>query len=161
MNNPQGGAGFIGTLSPAKAILYGTLVAGALDATDGVVFFGLQGLNPVQVLQYIASGLIGQRAFHGGLATAGLGAVLHFGIAAVVAAIYVAASLKLAVLRQQPFVLGPLYGAAVYLVMNLIVLPMSAVAHTPITTAALLNGLLGHAFFVGMPIALFARKSAA
>jgi hypothetical protein len=45
--------------------------------------------------------------------------------------------------------------------MNLIVLPISAVAHTPITTAALLNGLIGHALFVGLPIALFARKAAA
>ena len=43
MNNPQGRAGLTGTLSVTKAILYGTLVAGALDATDGVVFFGLQG----------------------------------------------------------------------------------------------------------------------
>jgi uncharacterized membrane protein YagU involved in acid resistance len=161
MNNPQGRAGLTGTLSVTKAILYGTLVAGALDATDGVVFFGLQGLNPIQVLQYIASGLLGQRSFQGGLATAGLGVLLHFGIAAVVAAIYVVASLKLSVLRSQAAILGLLYGAAVYLVMNLIVLPMSAVAHTPITTAALVNGLIGHALFVGLPIAFFARKVAA
>ena len=128
MNNPQGRAGLTGTLSVTKAILYGTLVAGALDATDGVVFCGLQGLNPIQVLQYIASGLLGQQSFRGGLATAGLGVLLHFGIAAVVAAIYVVASLKLSILRSQAVVLGLLYGAAVYLVMNLIVLPMSAVA---------------------------------
>jgi uncharacterized membrane protein YagU involved in acid resistance len=161
MNSPQRGAGLTGTLSLTNSILYGTLVAGALDATDGVVFFGVQGLNPIQVLQYIASGLLGQRSFQGGLATAGLGVLLHFGIAAVVAAIYVLASLKLPILRSQALVLGLLYGAAVYLVMNLIVLPMSAVAHTPITTAALLNGLIGHALFVGLPIAFFARKVAA
>lgn len=161
MNSPQRGAALIGTLSLTKAILYGTLVAGTLDATDGVVFFGLQGLNPIQVLQYIASGLLGQQAFHGGLATAGLGVLLHFGIAAVIAAIYVVASRKLPILRSQAVVLGLLYGAAVYLVMNLIVLPMSAVAHTPITIAALLNGLIGHALFVGLPIAFFARKVAA
>ena len=161
MNSPQVGAALTGALSPTKAILYGTLVAGALDATDGVVFFGLQGLNPIQVLQYIASGLLGQQSFQGGLATAGLGVLLHFGIAAVVAATYVVAGLKLPILRGQAVVLGLLYEAAVYLVMNLIVLPMSAVAHTPITTAALLNGLIGHALFVGLPIAFFARKVAA
>ena len=161
MNTPQRGAGLTGTLSYPKAILYGTLVAGALDATDGVVFFGLQGKNPIQVLQYIASGLLGQNAFQGGLAAAGLGVLVHFAIAAVVAAIYVLASRKLSILRGQAVVFGLLYGAAVYLVMNLIVLPMSAVAHTPITTAALLNGLIGHALFVGLPIALFARRVAA
>jgi hypothetical protein len=53
------------------------------------------------------------------------------------------------------------YGAAVYLVMNLMVLPLTAVAPSPITTSALLNGLLGHALFLGLPIALFARKLSA
>ncbi len=159
MNTPQTRTGRTGTLTPTQAILYGTLIAGALDATDGVVFFGLHGLNPIQVLQYIASGLLGQRSFQGGLATGGLGVLLHFAIAAVVAAIYVLASLKLPVLRHRAIPLGLGYGAAVYLVMTYLVLPFSAVAHTPVTTAALLNGLLGHALFVGLPIALFARAS--
>ena len=65
-------------LTVPKAILWGGLVAGVLDATDGVVAFGLQGLNPIQVLQYIASGLLGKASFDGGLATAALGTLIHF-----------------------------------------------------------------------------------
>ena len=42
-----------------KAIIWGGLVAGVLDAINGVVAFGLKGMNPIQVLQYIASGLLG------------------------------------------------------------------------------------------------------
>jgi hypothetical protein len=42
--------------------------------------------------------------------------------------------------------------------MNLVVLPMTAVVSGPITTAALINGLVGHALFVGLLIVLFARK---
>jgi hypothetical protein len=41
-------------------ILYGGLIAGTLDAIDGVVALGLKGMNPIQVLQYIASGLFGR-----------------------------------------------------------------------------------------------------
>ena len=52
-----------------RAILWGGLIAGVLDATDGVVAFGLKGMNPLQVLQYIASGLLGPASFKGGLAT--------------------------------------------------------------------------------------------
>ena len=55
------------TLPVSRAILYATLVVGVLDATDGVVFLGLHGQNPIQVLQYIASSLLGARAFSGGL----------------------------------------------------------------------------------------------
>jgi hypothetical protein len=67
-------------------VLRGGLIAGVLDATDGVVAFGLVlGMNPIQVLQYIASGMLGASAFNGGLLTATLGALLHFLIAFIVA----------------------------------------------------------------------------
>jgi hypothetical protein len=147
------------TLPVFRAIVYATLLAGALDATDGVVFFGLHGLNPIQVLQYIASGLLGAQSFQGGLATAGLGVLVHFAIALVVAAVYVLASRRISVLRSQWVVFGLLYGAAVWAVMNLVVLPLTAVAPSHITTAALLNGVIGHALFVGLPIAFFAHKA--
>ena len=60
--------------SSGGAILWGGLTAGVLDAIDDVVAFGTQGLTPNQVRQYIASGCLGQRAFAGGLGTAGLDA---------------------------------------------------------------------------------------
>lgn len=146
------------TLPISRAILYATLVVGVLDATDGVVFLGLHGQNPIQVLQYIASSLLGARSFSGGLASAGLGLVLHFAVSLVVATIYIFASRRVAVLRTQWTLLGMLYGAAVWAVMNLVLLPHTAVVHGPITTAALANGLIGHALFVGLPSAFFAKN---
>ena len=146
------------TLPVSRAILYATLVVGVLDATDGVVFLGLHGQNPIQVLQYIASSLLGARSFSGGLASAGLGLVLHFAVSLVVATIYILVSRRIAVLRAKWVLLGLLYGAAVWAVMNLVVLPLTAVAHGPITTAALVNGLMSHALFVGLPSAFFAKK---
>jgi hypothetical protein len=146
------------TLSVSRAILYATLVVGALDATDGVIFFGLHGQNPIQVLQFIASGVLGAAAFSGGLAAAGVGIIVHFAIAAAVAAIYIFASRRIPVLLSQWQIFGLVYGAGVWAVMNLIVLPHTAVAPRPITTAAVLNGIIGHAMFVGLPSAFFARK---
>jgi len=149
------------TLLVSRAILYATLVVGVLDAADGIVVHGLQGQNPIQVLQYIASSLLGARSFSGGLASAGLGLVVHFAIALVVAAIYILASRRVAALRTQWVLLGLLYGAAVWAVMNLVVLPLTAVAHSPITTAAWVSGVIGHALFVGLPSAFFAKKALA
>ncbi len=149
------------SFTPAKAILWATLIAGVLDAIDGVVFFGLHGLNPIHVLQYIASGALGAASFNGGLATAALGALIHFLIAAVAASIYILVSPQLPVVNRYAIALGLLYGAAVYLFMTFLVLPHSAVAPSPFSLAALLNGLIGHALLVGLPIALAARKVAA
>ena len=47
-------------LTNVQAIFWGGLIAGVLDAIDGVIAYGTQGLNPVQVLQYIASGALGK-----------------------------------------------------------------------------------------------------
>ncbi len=146
------------TLPVVRAILYATLAVGVLDATDGVVFLGLQGKTPIQVLQYIASSLLGVSAFSDGLPGAALGLVLHFATAVVVVTIYILASRRIAVLHTQWVLLGLLYGAAVWAVMNLVVLPLTAVVSSPLTTATLLNGLIGHAFFVGLPSAYFAKK---
>jgi len=146
-------------LTNVQAIFWGGLVAGTLDAIDGVIAYGTQGLNPIQVLQYIASGALGQSAFQGGLATAALGAVFHFSIAWVAAAVFVLATRQLEILKTHAVPAGLLYGAAVYFFMNYLVLPLSAVAASTLNLGLFLNGVIGHALFVGLPISLFARRA--
>ena len=143
----------------ARAILWGGAIAGVLDAADGVVAFGLVlGMNPLQVLQYIASGLLGTAAFAGGLAAAALGGLIHFVIAFVAAGVYVGASRRVSALAEHPLALGAAYGVAVYLFMNDFVLPLSAVPPAAFSAVLFLNGIVGHAIFVGIPIAWAARR---
>ena len=146
-------------LTNVQAIFWGGLVAGILDAVDGVIAYGTQGLNPIQVLQYIASGALGQSAFRGGLATATLGAAFHFSTAWVAAAVFVLAAQRLEILKAHAVPAGLLYGAAVYFFMNYLVLPRSAVAASTFHVGLFLNGVIGHALFVGLPISLFARRA--
>ena len=147
------------TLTVPKAVFWGGLVSGVLDATDGVVAYGLKGLNPIQVLQYIATGVLGPSSFQGGRGTAALGAALHFFIAFVAAAVYVLASRVAPVLASRAVSFGLLYGATVYFFMNYLVLPLSAVVHSPFSLGLFLNGVIGHALFVGLPIALYAGRT--
>lgn len=148
-------------LTSGQAILWGGVVCGVLDAADGVVANWLHsGLNPIQVLQYIASGMLGPAAFKGGLSAAGLGLVLHFIIAFAVASIYVFASRGIPALRENAVMLGLVFGALVYLVMTFVVLPLSAVPVSPFSFPMFFNGVIGHALFVGLPIALYARRVA-
>lgn len=143
----------------ARAIVWGGLLAGVGDITFAFVVSWLRGVGPERVLQSVAGGLLGAAARDGGLATAALGAVLHFFIAFVWATVYWLASRKLRVLVQHPVVCGLLYGVAVYFFMYFVVLPLSAIYFKPSheLSAILLNSA-GHALLVGLPIALAAYK---
>jgi hypothetical protein len=147
-------------LSAPRAILFGTLVAGTLDALDAIVFFGLRsGARPVRIFQGIASGLLGRASFQGGLKTAALGLALHYFIAFGIVATYVLVSRRVPLLTRHPVICGPLYGLAVFAVMNLVVLPLSKVGPPSLPAPVLANGLLIHMFGVGLPSALFARAA--
>jgi len=141
-------------------IIYGGLVVGVLDGLAAVVNAGLRGTSPTHVFQYIAGGLLGRESFSGGLITALLGILLHFFIAFMVAAVYYGASLRFPVLIRQAVIWGMIYGVMVYFVMSYVVMPLSATPKFPFSLAALLTGVIIHIFFVGLPIALIAQRSA-
>jgi len=139
------------------AILWGGLLVGILDALDAVVFFGA---TPLRVFQSIAAGLLGKASFQGGLWTAALGALLHFFIATTAAGAYVGASRGLPVLVRRAVPCGLAYGVAVFVFMSQVVVPLSRLRRPPFSWPWLLNGVIGHALLVGLPIALCARRFA-
>ena len=144
-----------------QTIVYGGLTAGILDGLFAVASSLALGGSPIRAFQYVAAGLIGGRAFDGGATTFGLGIMLHFFIAATVAAVYYGASLRFPVLLKHALIGGLLYGATVYFVMYDVVMPLSAVPRLPVFTLPLfLKDVIGHALLVGLPIALIARRSA-
>ena len=55
------------------AVLWAGFACGVLDITAALVVYGYLGAKPIPLLQGIASGLLGPKAFQGGLATALLG----------------------------------------------------------------------------------------
>ena len=147
-----------------NTIVYGGLTAGALDISYAIIFFGIRnGVSPTRVLQSVAAGLVGRDVSRaGGLKTALLGLFLHFLICFTVATIFYGASLILPTLIRHAVGWGLLYGAAVHFVMHYVVIPLSAIGPranpTPWTTQ--LQGAITIALFVGLPIALFAKRSA-
>lgn len=146
------------SLTVAQAILYGTLVVGGLDLLDAIVFFGLRsGAQPIRIFQSIASGLLGRAAFQGGWPVAALGVLLHFLIAFLIVLTFFAASRRVRVLTTSPVICGLLYGVIVYFVMNRVVVPLSAAGTGPFVWPVFANGILIHAFGVGLPSAFFAR----
>ena len=136
------------------------LVAGTLDITDAFVFNAFRHITPVMVLQYIASGLKGGASFDSGLASVALGVVLHYLIALSWTVIFFMASRRFPILVRRPVVSGLLYGIAVYLCMNIIVLPLSRVppSTAAMTLASRINGVLAVMFCIGLTISLLVRR---
>jgi uncharacterized membrane protein YagU involved in acid resistance len=147
----------VGALSP---ILLGGLIAGTLDITYACTYsYLMRGTSPVRILQSVASGAVGARAFAGGVKMAVLGAVFHFLIAIIAAAVYYLASRQLRFLVIHAVGGGILFGVGVYLVMNFAVLPLSAIPFKmSYPWPSLIGGLLIHMFGIGLPIALVVRK---
>jgi uncharacterized membrane protein YagU involved in acid resistance len=142
-------------------VLVGGGVAATLDIIYAILRNAGYGMSPLQVLQSVASGWLGEGAFTSGMPGGTLGLVSHYGILFVAAAIYLAASKRLPVLQTRAVACGALFGVLVYLFMNFMVMPLSAfpykLSYTPLR---LLEGFVSHAIFVGLPIALAVRKFA-
>ncbi len=138
------------------AILVGGFVAGTFDLILAFLMYG-RGMP-----RGIASGLLGSRAFQGGMTSWILGVVLHYVIAFGAAAIYCLASRELGFLKNNWVVCGLFYGIAIFLVMNLVVLPLSAVPFKvgPFSVQGMRQGLLVHMVFIGLPIAFSLRRFA-
>ena len=145
-----------------RTILFAGSAVGVLDGLAAVVNAGLSnGVSPVRVFQYIASGLLGRSSYEGGLATAALGLFLHFVVAFGAASVFVAASRFLPMLARLPLVFGPIYGVIVYFVMRDIVSPLSLTSPGTPTLKGTLIMIAIHILFVGLPIALITNKLAA
>ena len=118
-----------------------------------------------RVLQTIASGLLGKSAYLGGADTVMLGAILHVAVAYGWTAVFL-----LAARRSRAFgrVLASRYGAVktgfpfgvmVWLVMDLVVTPLSHAKPTPVGSAWFLVSLLWHPIGVGLPMAVVLRRN--
>ena len=143
-----------------RAILVGGGIGGAFDLTFALVFNGVRGAPPMKVLKFIASGLLGQDAFTGGVAVAALGVVLHFVIALGAASVYQVASRAIGAMNRHALIAGPLFGACIYLVMNLVVLPLSRTPSFPHHWFPVVCDLACHMLLIGPSIALAARHYA-
>lgn len=141
-----------------KSILIATGVAGALDLTAAFIFAGRSGMGPIAVLQFVASGPLGDVA-KTSPAYAAAGVLVHFAIMACMATAYILASARLPILNRQPVVSGALYGLALWFVMYWIVRPMRWEALQPsINPRAIAEQLFCHLILVGVPIALIAAR---
>ena len=137
----------------AKAIGIAGLTCGVMDISAALIVYGAMGAKPLRLLQGIAGGVLGPRAYNGGVRTAVFGLLLHFVIAFSAATLFFLASRFIRVLIDHAVL-------SVYFFMNQVVVPLSAATNYPFSVKAMLIGVVIHIFCVGIPISLNIRKYA-
>ena len=142
-----------------KLILGTALLVGTLDISAAFLNSYIRAdVSPIIVLQFIASGLIGDPSFEGGILTALLGLVLHYFIALAWTFIYFYFISKINFTAKYKYSSGLLYGIFIWLIMNLVVVPLS---NTPVLHLDSVQKLIGISFIIfliGLPISIMYHK---
>jgi len=140
--------------SPWPPVLAGGLLAGTLDILYACLFWAIRAdVPPTRIFQSVAAGLLGEASFEGGAATAALGLLLHFSIACSMAVAYYLAARRWPALMRRPVLLGMAYGLLLYVIMNHVVVPLSAADAGSRDPTWIALTVLAHAVLVGLPIA--------
>jgi hypothetical protein len=146
-----------------RAIVQAALLAGTLDISAACLqAYLMNGVPPVRVLHFVASGLFGPSAFTSGMQGAAAGLGLHYLIAyawtVVFFFLYPFVKKALPKISQNLVVMMIVYGGVVWCVMNLLVLPNSNIPQRPLKP---LNASIGAGILmlcIGTPLAWCARR---
>jgi len=107
--------------------------------------------------QGVASTVLGKAAMQGGTRTVLIGLLMHFGVAFAWSAVFLLLAMRSALVRRAletpagVFAVAAIYGPLIWMAMSLIVIPL-LVHRPPSITGRWWIQLIGHVFFVGLPI---------
>ena len=141
------------------AILKTGLIAGACDICCAMLHYVLRtGNNPLRILNYVASAVFGAEASEPGVAMPLLGLLFHFTIATIFAAFFFFIFPRLKFLSKNIIVSGIAYGLFVWLVMNLIVVPLSRIGRFPSNPLQAAISLIIIIVAIGLPITILTYR---
>ena len=140
-------------------ILFSSLLVAILDITAAVLtYYIINGRIPFRIFQYIASAAVGPGAFSGGVGMNLLGAFFHFFIALVFTSVFFILYSKLPILSKNKFLAGLLYGILIWMIMNLVVLPLTLLPTTAFYFSQVVIGIITLMVCVGLPISVIAHR---
>ena len=155
------------SLNYRNSVLRSSVIAGLIiGAADEIIYHWfvqnvLGGVSLITLYQYIASGALGESAFAGGIATALLGVIFHYLISIVIAGVFILSVDRIPFLRRYIIPGSLLYGFGVFIVMNMIVTPLSATPPLPTpTTSQLIVMIIDHLFVFGLLLGILVRRNA-
>lgn len=146
-------------LAPWRLILLIGLVVGSLDISAAFVdYYVRTGKGPKDVLVFIASGVFGTNAFSKNNSMMLWGLAFHFIIAYAFTIVFYWLYPKIKLMSSQIILTSILYGSFIWIVMNLVVLPLS---HIPKYYPGFLKAgkdMVILMFTMGLPLSLMMKK---
>jgi hypothetical protein len=139
------------------AILSGGGLCALLDGICVTLLYGAKGAKPIRVWQGVATSVLGPQAFRAGWSAGILGIGLHCLVALSAASAFVLVSRHAGILLRQSVLSGIFFGMLVFVVMNLVVVRLSAMPKQPLNISVLTVQFAMHIFLVGLPISLLAK----
>ncbi len=142
-----------------KVIVLTCLLVGTLDISAALIDSRLRyGTTPLELFQYIASGILGKAAFSGGLPAALTGLLFHYFIASSWTVLFFMLYPRLKIPPSYKIISGITYGIFIWCFMNFIVVPLSR-AHRPLFNwNHVIIGALYIIFLIALPVSLILHK---
>lgn len=142
-----------------KTIAWVGLLAGTLDILSACLqAYIARGITPETVLRFIASGAFGKPAFTGGWEMPLTGLLFHYIIAYSFTILFFLLYPSIKLMRKSIVLTAVVYGIFIFVVMNLLVLPLTKITRAPIQLgkAAIATCILIVA--IGLPLSIFTRN---
>lgn len=146
---------------PIMPLVITGFVAGTLDGLAAAITYYLSTeKDPLNVYRFVASGVFGTDALSGGVPMAIWGVIFHYVIAAGWTILFFLLSSRISFLLKNWIVSGILYAVFVWIVMNMVIVPLSLV---PVKQGLkewhdILKGATILILCIGLPISYSARK---
>ncbi len=145
--------------SPIKIIALTCLLAGTLDILSAIIDSSIRfKITPIELFQFIASGVFGPKAFSGGIPMAIAGLLFHYFIASCWTVFFFLIMPKFKISSKYKIPVGLLYGIFVWLVMNLVVVPLSNVHKVKFSWSHTILGMLYLMFMIGLLVSVMFYK---
>jgi len=139
-----------------KNILWVGFLVGSLDGLAALLLN--YNVGPTPIFKFIASGVFGADAFKGGTEMVVAGIVFHYLIAYLFAtAFYLLYPFSFSLFKNK-YVVANVYGGVTWLVMNMVVVPLSKIGPHDFKAVDVIKALLVLIICVGLPVALIADK---
>jgi hypothetical protein len=144
-----------------KRLLLTVLIAGTLDLLSAYIdIFIRTGKISKRMFQYIAGGALGlQNSLKGGVPVILLGIFFHYFIVFCFTLFFFLLYRKTRFFGLNKYLIALFYGFFIWAVMNLIVLPLSALPPSTIDLGGALKAGLILSIAIGLPVSLSARAS--
>jgi hypothetical protein len=140
-----------------KTILWLGFLTGSLDAIAAMLIS--YNVSPALVFKFIASGFFGQAAFAGGAEMVIAGLVFHYLITYLFTLfLYLAYPFTYRIADNNKYVVAIVYGGFTWIVMNLMILPLTKIGENPIPAITVVKGILSLILCLGLPVVLVADR---